>query len=191
MLTMFTRNWWALALRGTLAIAFGIMALAFPQVTLRFLVYLFGAYALVDGLFAMIQGVRQRQRDEYWWTLALEGIVGGAIGWLTCFWPGATAAVAYTFIAAWAILTGMLEIAAAIQLRRVISGDRLLALSGILAVAFGVLMAAFPRAGALTVVWLIGAYSIVVGILLTVLAFRLRSLMKTARRAFQRAFSAI
>jgi uncharacterized membrane protein HdeD (DUF308 family) len=191
MLTMFARNWWVLALRGVLAITFGFVALRWPGPTLLTLVLLFGTYALVDGLFGLIQGFHSRERDEHWWAVGLEGIVGVTIGLLTFLWPGTTAFVLLLFIAGWAVVSGILEIVAGIQLRDVIWGEWLMALSGILSVAFGVLMVVFRGAGAPSVVWLIGGYAIVFGILLTILAFRLRSLLKSAQRAFERGFSAI
>ena len=176
MLLVLARNWWMLALRGVLAIIFGLAAFLWPGLTLTVLVLLFGAYALVDGVFAVIAGVRRYGERERWWALVLEGLAGIVIGVLTFLWPGITAFALLYLIAAWAILTGVLEIAAAIRLRREIEGEWLLGLSGVASVIFGVLLMILPGPGALALIWLIGAYAIVFGVLLLVLAFRLRSL---------------
>jgi uncharacterized membrane protein HdeD (DUF308 family) len=176
MLAMLSRNWWAFALRGLLAIIFGVLALIWPGATLLTLVLLFGAYTLVDGIFAVIAGIRSYGSNERWWAVLLEGLAGILIGLLTFFWPGVTAFVLLYFIAAWAIVTGILEIIAAIRLREVITGEGWMILSGILSVLFGVLLFVFPSAGALSLVWLIGAYAIVFGVVLLILAFRLRGL---------------
>lgn len=182
MLTLLTRNWWVFALRGLFAVIFGVLALIWPQATLMALVLLFGAYALVDGVFAVVFGIAAYRRDEHWWVGLLEGVAGIIIGVLTLFWPGVTAVVLLYFIAAWALVTGIMEIVAAIQLRRVITNEWMMILSGILSVIFGVLLVVFPSAGALSLVWLIGAYAIIFGILLIGLAFRLRGIGREAEK---------
>ncbi|HEX6386790.1 MAG TPA: HdeD family acid-resistance protein, partial [Anaerolineae bacterium] len=140
------------------------------------LIYLFGAYALVDGIFAVIGGIQSHGRNERWWALLLEGIAGIILGVLTFIWPQVTGLILLYFIAAWAIITGIFEIVAAIQLRRAITGEWLMILSGILSIVFGVLLVIFPGAGALGLTWLIGAYAIIFGILFIILAFRLRGM---------------
>jgi len=174
--TILSRNWWVFLLRGILAVIFGILALIWPGTTLLTLIILFGAYALVDGIFAIIAGVAGYGTTERWWAEVIEGVLGMVIGLMTLLWPGATALVVLYFIAAWAIVTGILEIAAAIQMRRYISGEWLLFLSGAVSVLFGVLLFIFPEAGALSLIAFIGAFAILFGILLIVLALRLRSL---------------
>lgn len=176
MLAMLARNWWILALRGMLGIIFGVLAILWPVLTLRILVLLFGAYALVDGFLAVILGIARHQRGERWWAQLLQGVAGIIIGLLTFFWPGATALALLYLIASWEVVTGVLEVVAAIQLRRIIRGEWLLILSGVASILFGVLLFVFPGAGALGLVWLIGGYSIAFGILLIVLAFRLRGM---------------
>ena len=178
MITMLSRYWWVLALRGLMAIVFGILALIWPSLTLLSLIYLFGAYVLVDGIFAIITGIRSYGERERWWVALLEGIVGVIAGILTFLWPNVTGLILLYFIAAWAVVTGILEIIAAIQLRRVITGEWLMILSGLLSIAFGVALVFFPGAGALALTWLIGAYAIVFGILFSLLALRLRGMRR-------------
>ncbi len=173
--TILARNWWAIALRGLFAVLFGVAAFVWPGITLVVLVLLWGAYALVDGIFALVAAVRAAERRGTWWPLVLEGILGIVAGVLTFIWPGITALVLLYLIAAWAILTGIAEIVAAVRLRRVLTGEWLLGLAGVVSIIFGVLLIVFPGAGALAVIWLIGAYALVFGIVLIVLGFRLRS----------------
>lgn len=170
------QNWWLLAVRGAAAILFGIAAFLWPGLTLAVLVLLFGAYALVDGIFAVIAGFTARGENERWWMMILVGIAGIIVGILTFFWPGMTAFVLLIFIAAWAIITGIFQVVAAIRLRREIEGEWLLALSGVASVIFGVLLWLFPAGGALAVTWMIGIYAVIFGILLLIVAFRLRGL---------------
>jgi uncharacterized membrane protein HdeD (DUF308 family) len=176
MLTMLARNWWVVALRGVFAIIFGVLAIVWPGITLLALITLFGAYALVDGIFAVIAGIASYGRNERWWAVLLEGIAGIILGVLTFLWPGTTALVLVYFIAAWALITGVFEIAAAIRLRKEIQGEWMMVLSGILSIVFGLFLVIAPGAGALGLTLVIGAYAIVFGILLIILAFRLRKL---------------
>jgi uncharacterized membrane protein HdeD (DUF308 family) len=176
MLEKISRNWWLYALRGVVAIIFGIVAFARPEQALQALVLVFGAYALVDGIFAMFAGIAFRRYFERWWAVLLEGVAGVVIGLLTFFWPNITALALLYFIGAWALITGVFEIVTAIQLRRVITGEWMLILGGLLSILFGVLLFVFPGAGALSVVWVIGVYAVVFGISEIIFAFRLRSL---------------
>ncbi|HEY1374073.1 MAG TPA: HdeD family acid-resistance protein [Candidatus Binatia bacterium] len=168
-------NWWAVLLRGIAGILFGIATFFAPAISLAVLVLLFGAYALVDGVLAVISALRHRATNERWWVVLLEGLVGIFAGVVTFAWPHITAIALLYVIAAWALITGALEIAAAIRLRKVIDHEWLMVLSGILSIAFGVLLAMFPGVGALAVVLWIGAYAIIFGVLLVALGFRLRS----------------
>ncbi len=174
MITQLGRHWWALALRGLAAVLFGLAAFLWSGITLAVLVILFGAYALVDGIFAVVAAVSTARQNEHWWALLIEGLAGIAVGVMTFFWPGITALALVYIIAAWALITGILEIVAAIRLREYIAGEWLLGLSGIVSVILGVLLMLHPGAGALAFVWLIGGYAIFFGILMIALAFRLR-----------------
>ena len=169
-------SWWVLAVRGGLAVLLGLLALVHPAAALAALVTLFGAYALVDGVFALLTAARFAHRDDRWWLLILEGVVGVAVGVLTFIRPAATALALIYLVASWAILTGALEIAAAIRLRRVIQGEWLLGLVGAASVLLGVVLLAAPGAGLLAWVWMLGAYALVFGLGLLGLAFRLRRL---------------
>lgn len=181
MLVALARNWWAVALRGVLAIIFGVLTIMWPGVTLLVLIALFAAYAFVDGIVAVVVAIASRGENQRWWAVLLEGIAGIILGLLTFFYPGITVLVLLYFIAAWALITGVLEIVAAIQLRRVLTGEWVMILGGIASIIFGLLLVFFPGAGALGLTWLIGAYALAFGILLIVLAFRLRGLQDTVQ----------
>ena len=173
-LALLAKNWWLVALRGVAAILFGVLAAIVPGLTLALLVMLFGAYALIEGGFNVIAALRGATGDRPWWALLLEGLVSVVAGVIAFVMPGLTALALVYLIAGWAILTGVLEIAAAVGLRKHITGEWWLALSGVLSIAFGVLVAFFPGAGALAMVLWVGAYSIVFGVLLLAVAFKLR-----------------
>ncbi|HEY9433833.1 MAG TPA: HdeD family acid-resistance protein [Blastocatellia bacterium] len=176
MFNLMTQNWWAVALRGLVAVLFGIAAFVWPGITLWALVAIFGAYALVDGIFAVIEAFRRDVVGERWWALLFEGFVGIAIGILTFTWPRLTAMGLLYLIAFWAIVTGVFEVITAIRLRHEIRGEWMMALIGVLSVAFGFLLVAFPLSGALSVVLIIGAYAVAIGALMIALGFKLRSL---------------
>lgn len=178
MLELMSRYWWALVLRGLAAIMFGVLALVWPGLTLQVLVLLFGAYAFVDGLFSVVSALGGRRVTDHWLLLLIEGLLGIAIGVLTWVAPGITATVLLLYIAAWALFTGVIEVIAAIRLRKEIRGEVWLGLAGMLSVLFGLLLLTFPVAGALSVVWLIGAYSISFGIVLTVLGIRVHGMSR-------------
>jgi len=180
------RNWWAIALRGVAAIIFGIMALLMPAITLAALILLFGVFAVVEGIFSVIAAVRGHSGAPRWFLL-LEGVVGIAAGVVAFVWPGLTAIVLLYVIAAWAIITGVLEIAAATRLHNRIRGEWWLVLGGILSVVAGVWMMRAPGSGALAVVLLIGSYVLLFGILQVVLAFRLRGGLVEAEQTLSRA----
>jgi len=168
-------NWWLLLLRGLAAIAFGVIAFFWPGITLLSLTYLWGAYALADGVFSLWAAIAGPSGDasSRWW-LALMGVVSILASAVAFFWPGVTALVLLMFIAAWAIVIGALLIYGAIELRKVIANEWWLILSGVLSIAFGVLMVLRPGAGAVAVIWTIAWYAIVFGGLLIGLALRLK-----------------
>lgn len=176
MAIVLANNWWALALRGVIAVLFGVLTWIWPALTLGSLVLLFGAYVLLDGIFSVLAALKAPQGHQRWWVLLIEGVVGIAVGVLTFLWPGVTGLVLLYLVGAWAILTGVLEIAAAIRLRKHIRGEWFLALSGVASLLFGLLVMVAPIAGALAIALWIGAYAIVFGLLLLALAFRLRRL---------------
>ncbi|HEY9435434.1 MAG TPA: HdeD family acid-resistance protein [Blastocatellia bacterium] len=178
MFNLMTQNWWAIALRGLVALLFGIATFMWPGITLWVLVTLFGAYTLVNGVFAVIEAFSRDVSRERWRPLLFEGIVSLVIGVVTITWPGLTAMGLLYLIAFWAIVTGVFEIITAIRLRREIRGEWMMALIAILSMAFGFLLIAFPLAGALSVVLMIGAFAFATGALMIALAFKLRSLRR-------------
>jgi uncharacterized membrane protein HdeD (DUF308 family) len=176
MALILARHWWTLAIRGLLAILFGIVAFAWPGVTLSILILLFGVYSLTDGLFAVGAAITAHREIRRWMSLLLEGMVGVGIGLITFFWPGITTLALLWLIGLWAILKGILEIGTAIEMRREITGEWLLILGGAISILFGIWLIASPVTGALAVVWLIGGYAFIFGLVMLVLALRLRSI---------------
>ena len=169
------RGWWLLVLRALAAIAFGVLTWIQPAISLTALVLLFGVYALADGLLGLWLALSGRQGNDHWWVLLLASLVSIGAGILTFAAPGITALALLFYIAVWAIATGVLQIVAALRLRREISGEWWLVLAGLASVAFGVILISRPAAGALAVLSLIAAYAIVFGILQLLLAFKARS----------------
>ena len=164
-----------LLVRGILGVAVGVIAFAWPGITLVVLVGIFAAYAILDGITNLFVGMRTSPQRGRSWAQVAQGLVGVAAGVLTMLWPGITALALIWFIGAWAVVTGALEIAAAIRLRRVISGEWMLVLSGVLSIVFGSLVFAFPAAGAVGISWILGAYAAAAGFVLIALAMRLRT----------------
>jgi uncharacterized membrane protein HdeD (DUF308 family) len=175
MIDTLARNWWALLIRGIAAVIFGVLAFLWPGATIVAIGVLFGAYAFVDGIFAIVSAVRAAEAHQRWWPFVIEGIVGLLIAAITFYDIRITLLALYLTIAAWAFITGILEIVAAIELRKAIQGEIWLVLGGIASILFGALMIWRPLAGALAIIWLIGAYAIVFGITMIALSFRLRS----------------
>ena len=135
-----SRWWWTFILRGVLAILFGIIAFISPPVTIAALVLLFGAWALVDGVFDIVAAIRHRTMDRSWWLTILEGIVGIVVGLLALAFPDVAAGALLLLISAWSIVTGVIEIFLAIRLREQITGELWLAIAGVLSIVFGVLL---------------------------------------------------
>ena len=186
MLRALADNWWLLLLRGIAAIVFGILAFFWPGITLLTLVLLWGAYALVDGVLALWAAISGRLPSmtsmtigPRWW-LGIVGIAGIVAGILTFVWPGMTTLVLLMFVAAWAIVTGVMQIWGAVKLRNEIEGEWLLILSGLLSVVFGLILFAQPGTGALALIWLIGWFAILFGVVNIALAFRLKQHQRTA-----------
>jgi len=175
---MLSRNWWVLLLRGLVAIAFGVLVWFQPGISLAALVLLFGAYSAADGILGVWTAIAERKEREHWGLLLIWGLLGIGIGILTFLVPGITALALLFYIAIWAVATGVLEIVAAIRLRKEIEGEWLLILGGLVSVVFGVILMAQPLAGALAVLWLIAIYAVIFGVLLVILAFRVRNFGK-------------
>ena len=173
MLHALARNWWLLLLRGIAAIVFGVLAFVWPGLTLVTLVLFYGAFALVDGVLAIAAAIKGGSPLPRWW-LAVVGVAGIIVGLLTFMWPGITALVLLIFIAVWAIVLGVFEIYGAIKLRKEIDNEWLLILSGALSVLFGIVLLVRPGAGALALIWVIGAYAILFGVIYVAFALRLR-----------------
>jgi uncharacterized membrane protein HdeD (DUF308 family) len=169
-------NWWLLALRGVAAIIFGILAFVWPGTTLFTLVILFGAFAIANGILSLVLAAKAPRGYPRFGSLVLGGILGIVAGIFTFFWPGITLLGLLILIAAWAIATGILEIVAAIKLRKELNHEWLLVFAGVLSVAFGVLLMLLPGPGTLMLLWWIGSYACVFGILLLLLAFKVRRL---------------
>ena len=161
-----------------IALVFGVVAFILPGATLLALVFVWGAYAIIDGAFALYLTYLASRQERRWWPYLLEGIAGIVAGVVAFGFPGLTALALLYIVAAWAIITGIVEIVAAIDLRKQIEGEWLLGLAGVLSIAFGVIVAVQPDAGALAVVWTVGLYAVLAGITLIMLAFRVRNLGK-------------
>jgi uncharacterized membrane protein HdeD (DUF308 family) len=174
-LALLCRNWWTLVLRGAVAVLLGLAALGWPEITLRVLVMLLGAYLLIDGAFGATGAIKERSSHRHWWIWLLEGVAGIVAGLIAMAWPGITAVALLYLFAAWALITGILEVIAAVVLRREISGEWLLVLAGAASIIFGIIAALRPQAGLVAVVWVVAVYAIAFGILLIILGVRLRS----------------
>jgi uncharacterized membrane protein HdeD (DUF308 family) len=180
MLDTLTRYWWVVTVRGVSAVLFGLIALIWPSITVTVLVLLFGAYSLVDGVSTLASAAFGRPRataaNRIW--LVLSGVAAIFVGVVTFFWPSATALVLLWLIAGWAVVTGVMELMAAIRLRKEIQGEWMLAVSGILSILFGVVLILWPEAGALTLILFIGGFAVVFGLALLALGVRLRRISR-------------
>jgi uncharacterized membrane protein HdeD (DUF308 family) len=181
MLHYYAKLWWVVALRGLFALVFGICAFFAPIATLAALIIIFGAFAAADGLMALLMAASGKERETSdRWILALQGLLGLGVGALTWFSPAITALSLLLYIAAWTLATGVLQIIAAVRLRKEIPNEWWLILTGLVSIAFAFLLLWRPLAGALAVLWLIGSWAIVCGILLIGVALRLRRARLTA-----------
>ena len=170
-----SQNWWLVVLRGILAILFGLSAFVWPSITWLTLIIMFGVYAIVDGLVAIGTGLARTKESSRWWAFLLEGLISIGAGVIALIWPGLTALVLVYMIASWALITGILEIVAAIRLRNEITNEWVLALGGLFSIGLGVLLFLQPAAGGLAIIWTIAAYALIFGVLLIILGFRLRN----------------
>lgn len=172
--SVLAQNWWVVALRGVLGIAFGVIALIWPDITLLSLVLLFSAYMLVDGMLAIVSAVRAARSGHRWLLLVAEGLLRIAVGVLAFLWPEITVLAFVIIVAAWSIVSGSMMVAASLRLNRAY-GRGWMGISGFVSVVFGILLIAAPPVGALILTWWIGIYAAVFGVILLVLAFRLRA----------------
>ena len=169
------KNWWVFVLRGLLGITFGVLAILWPALTLIGLVWAFAAYAIVDGLFQGFSATTRHEDFDRWWLILLESLFGIIFGVVAFLWPGITVMALSLLFISWALLTGMVEIAAAIELRKQIHNEWLLALSGVLSIIVAVFMIIWPSVSVIAAALMIGVYAIVFGMILIVLGLRLRA----------------
>lgn len=174
MLKSIAHSWWLYALRGVAAIIFGVLALTRPGATVLALVLVFGFYAIADGVLAIVAAFQMRQLAKDWWVVLLEGLAGILVGIIALVYPSVTAVALYLLIAFWAVFTGIMEIIAAIRLRHEIENEWSLILTGVLSIILGVVLVIFPLVGAVGLVWTIGIYAILFGLLMLYLAFTVR-----------------
>jgi uncharacterized membrane protein HdeD (DUF308 family) len=183
MIDILSRYWWAFVVRGIFAILFGILAYTWPEITLATLIIFFGAYVLIDGILLVIKTIGNWGERDDRWLLLLEGLLGIGIGVITLVAPGITAVVLIFYIGAWSLATGVLEVAAAIRLRKEIENEWWLILSGVASILFAILLMVFPSGGALGLIWLIATYAIVFGVILFIAGVRLRALRSRSKGA--------
>jgi uncharacterized membrane protein HdeD (DUF308 family) len=164
------RTWWVYLIRGVCAVLFGLLAIIWPSITLYVLIIVFGVYAIVNGIFELFSSGRGGARG----LMVFAGLFSILVGLLALLWPGMTALTLLFMIAIWAVVVGIVELVAAILLRRAVRGEWTFIVSGVLAILFGILLFLWPAAGALAAAWLIGVMAILYGISLLALAFRLR-----------------
>src|SRR5438552_1580650 len=176
---LFRHNWWVLALRGLAAVLFGMLAFIWPGITIFTLVLLFGAYALVNGILALVISFKGPRKIRRLGSLIFSGLISVAAGVIAFIWPGMTAFSLVIVIAAWAVVNGIAEIVAAIRLRKEITGEWLLVVAGIASILFGIALFLNPFIGALVLVWWIGGFAFAFGILLIMLGFRMRRAAET------------
>jgi uncharacterized membrane protein HdeD (DUF308 family) len=179
LLPLLCKNWWVLLLRGFCGVMFGLLALVWPGLTLVTLIFVYGAFAGADGITAILAAIRGGTIAPRWW-LVLVGLFALAASAMAFFMPGVTALILLYIIGGWAVARGIFEIVGAIQLRKVLANELALILSGLLSVAFGILVFVHPGAGALSLVWLIGAYAMAAGLLCIALSLRLKRHLSAA-----------
>lgn len=185
MLRIFAINWWLVGLRGLSAVLFGIVAILWPALTLGILIIIFGLYVIVDGIFTIVLGIGGRKYHSNSWWMIFEGLIRIAVGVIAVVWPGLTSISLVILIAIWAIITGIIGIILAIRLRKEIKNELLMGMSSALSVLLGIILIAQPNVGALAVVFLIGFYAILFGILLIIFAFQMQKRKKSLDQLIQ------
>lgn len=180
--TILSRTWWVLMLRGIIAILFGLITWKQPELSIALLIIFFGAYILADGILGVFAAVAGRKHDDGWWIMLLWAFVGVGVGLLVLVKPGVAALALLIYIAIWAIATGVFQIAIGVRLRKEIKGEWFLIIGGLISVVFGAFLVSQPAEGALALAWLIATYAILFGILLVILALRMRSFGKKLAR---------
>jgi len=169
------KHWWQVAVRGLIALIFGILVLAWPGVSLLIFAIIFGAFVFVDGIFTLVAAINYKAGAGRRTWLYIRGIAGIIVGLITFFWPAITALALVILIAAWALVTGVMELVFAFRANQESAIRWMFAVSGILSLILGILILAYPVPGTLIIIWIIGAYAVLAGILLIILGFRLRS----------------
>ena len=180
MIHILAKHWWVLVVRGLVSIAFAATAFLMPTLTFELIVLLLGIFLLADGLIAVFAGLRLRGDDADWWVGTLEGLIGVGLGIATLVKPEISAALLVLFIALWCLMTGALEIAIAIRIRKEIEGEWQLAFAGFISIALGALMLIQPNAGAISIAWWVGFYALFFGLLLVGLGLRLRRWLRAS-----------
>ena len=178
MITILTEKWWLWLIRGFAGVLFGILAFLWPALTLEILIYILGAYLLIDGIFNLIAAISNRKKTNIWWIVLLEGMAGTFAGILSFLWPQITALALLFIVAVWAIFTGILEIIEAVRLRKQIQGEWLLILSGLLSFVFGILLLIWPGSGLVVIVWIFAFYAILFGFTLVFLSFKIKKVQQ-------------
>jgi len=171
---MLHRSWWVLLLRGAAAIIFGVLTWMQPAASAAALVLVFGAYVFVDGLLGIYTAIKSRHQSRHWWVVLLWGLTGVVVGVLTVVNPAITALVLTIYIGVWALMTGVLQIVAALRLRKEIEGEWLLVLGGLLSVLFGIFVLMQPGAGMMAMLWVLATYAVIFGVLMVILAFKIK-----------------
>lgn len=174
---LISKAWWAIFLRGLAAVAFGVTAFAWPNISLLSLIFLYGGYAIADGLTALVAAFTSPKGSQRAWRM-LGGLLSIAAGAVAFVWPGLTGITLVILIGGWSIVRGVTEVAAGISLRRVIPSEWMLILGGCVSIGLGVALCAMPGVGALALLWWIAAWAVVFGVILTVGALRLRRLAR-------------
>lgn len=176
-------TWWALLLRGLLAIAFGVLTWLQPALSMAALVLSFGLFVLVDGVLAVYAAWRGRHADRHWWLVLLWGLAGVVVGVLSFVAPAVTAVVMTLYIGAWALVTGLVQLVAAVRLRREMDGEWLLIVLGLVSVVFGIYTLLQPQASLLALLGVLATYAVVLGLLLVALAWRVRQARQRLRQS--------